>query len=175
MLIISTHAAGISCEGEIGFVGYSNGEASAGTDPEDAAIFARETGVDAMAVSVGNVHLQEQSGEGLDEGRISAIEAVTKVYFLKNSDATNMRLTLGELFDIESDDPPGLAPTIGDAADGTVRQIAYEREILKRRSSAAVAAQASSSRHQTVARRPSSARLSNSRSRSSHELMPDPA
>ena len=27
------HAAGISCEGEIGFVGYANGENSAGTDP----------------------------------------------------------------------------------------------------------------------------------------------
>ena len=51
------HSAGISCEGEIGFVGYSNGEQSAGTDPEEAAIFARETGVDGMAISVGNVHL----------------------------------------------------------------------------------------------------------------------
>ena len=27
------HAAGISCEGEIGFVGYSGGERSSGTDP----------------------------------------------------------------------------------------------------------------------------------------------
>jgi hypothetical protein len=35
------HAAGISCEGEIGFVGYAGGEASAGTDPEEAARFAR--------------------------------------------------------------------------------------------------------------------------------------
>jgi fructose/tagatose bisphosphate aldolase len=32
------HEAGISCEGEIGFVGYSGGETSAGTDPEEAAI-----------------------------------------------------------------------------------------------------------------------------------------
>jgi fructose/tagatose bisphosphate aldolase len=52
------HGAGISCEGEIGFVGYAGGEGSAGTDPEEAAIFARETGIDAMAISVGNVHLQ---------------------------------------------------------------------------------------------------------------------
>ncbi|NDR55169.1 class II fructose-bisphosphate aldolase [Aliiruegeria sabulilitoris] len=73
------HSAGISCEGEIGFVGYSEGEASAGTDPEEAAAFARATGVDAMAISVGNVHLQQKSGEGLDEGRIRAIEAVTTV------------------------------------------------------------------------------------------------
>ncbi len=73
------HLAGISCEGEIGFVGYSNGESSAGTDPEEAAIFARETGVDAMAISVGNVHLQQDKEGGLDETRISAIQALTKV------------------------------------------------------------------------------------------------
>jgi len=69
--------AGVSCEGEIGFVGYSDGEASAGTDPDEAAKFAAETGVDAMAISVGNVHLQENREGGLDEDRIRSIEAVT--------------------------------------------------------------------------------------------------
>ncbi|KIC50993.1 class II fructose-bisphosphate aldolase [Tateyamaria sp. ANG-S1] len=73
------HAAGISCEGEIGFVGYDNGEASAGTDPAEAAQFAAETGVDAMAISVGNVHLQTDQSGGLDEERIAAIQAVTDV------------------------------------------------------------------------------------------------
>jgi fructose-bisphosphate aldolase class II len=73
------HRAGVSCEGEIGFVGYANGEQSAGTDPDEAAVFARETGVDAMAVSVGNVHLQQTEGAGLDLARIRAIEAVTNV------------------------------------------------------------------------------------------------
>ena len=73
------HAAGISCEGEIGFVGYSGGEGSAGTDPDEAARFARESGVDAMAISVGNVHLQQEREGGLDEDRIRAIEAVTDV------------------------------------------------------------------------------------------------
>jgi fructose-bisphosphate aldolase class II len=73
------HAAGISCEGEIGFVGYSGGENSAGTDPQEAAKFARESGVDAMAISVGNVHLQQDKEGGLDEPRIRAIEAVTEV------------------------------------------------------------------------------------------------
>lgn len=72
------HAAGVSCEGEIGFVGYSGGENSAGTDPEEAARFARETGVDAMAISVGNVHLQQDKEGGLDEPRIRAIEALTE-------------------------------------------------------------------------------------------------
>ncbi len=73
------HSAGISAEGEIGFVGYSGGEDSAGTNPEDAAVFAHETGVDAMAISVGNVHLQQDKEGGLDEPRIRAIEAVTDV------------------------------------------------------------------------------------------------
>jgi fructose-bisphosphate aldolase class II len=73
------HAAGISCEGEIGFVGYSGGDASAGTDPDEAAIFARDSGVDAVAISVGNVHLQQGHEGGLDEDRIHAIEAVTEV------------------------------------------------------------------------------------------------
>jgi fructose-bisphosphate aldolase class II len=73
------HAAGISCEGEIGFVGYSGGENSAGTAPAEAAQFAAETGVDAMAISVGNVHLQTDKDGGLDEPRIRAIEAVTDI------------------------------------------------------------------------------------------------
>ena len=78
-IVEMAHAAGISCEGEIGFVGYSGGENSSGTDPGEAAKFARETRVDAMAISVGNVHLQQDKEGGLDEPRIRAIEAVTEV------------------------------------------------------------------------------------------------
>ena len=71
--------SGISCEGEVGFVGYEGGETSLGTDPDEARRFAVETGVDAMAISVGNVHLQADRGGGLDEDRVRAIEAVTDV------------------------------------------------------------------------------------------------
>ena len=73
------HSAGVSCEGEIGFVGYCGGEESAGTDPEEASLFAKDTKVDAMAISVGNVHLQENKEGGLDEDRIRSIEALTDV------------------------------------------------------------------------------------------------
>ena len=75
----TAHAAGVSCEGEIGFVGYEGGEGSAGTDAREAARFAAETGVDAMAVSVGNVHLQRDRQGGIDEARLRAIEAATSV------------------------------------------------------------------------------------------------
>ena len=73
------HREGLSCEGEIGFVGYAEGRQSEGTDPDDAALFARETGVDAMAVSVGNLHLQTAEGQALDEDRIRAIRNRTPV------------------------------------------------------------------------------------------------
>ena len=73
------HSAGVSCEGEIGFVGYSGGEGSAGTVPEEASKFSLDTKIDAMAISVGNVHLQENKEGGLDEDRIRAIEKLTDV------------------------------------------------------------------------------------------------
>jgi len=70
------HRHGMSCEGEIGFVGYDQGEKSEGTDPEEARQFAEQTGVDAMAISVGNVHLQTQTGGRLDEERVHSIASV---------------------------------------------------------------------------------------------------
>ena len=73
------HSAGVSCEGEIGFVGYSGGDSSSGTDPEEASVFAKDTKVDAMAISVGNIHLQENKEGGLDEQRIRSIEELTDV------------------------------------------------------------------------------------------------
>ncbi len=78
-VVALARGGGVSCEGEIGFVGYDQGEGSRGTDPDEAAAFARETGVDAMAISVGNVHLQQDQQGGLDEPRIRAIEAITDV------------------------------------------------------------------------------------------------
>ncbi|WP_435258527.1 class II fructose-bisphosphate aldolase [Thioclava sp. FR2] len=68
---------GASSEGEVGFVGYDNGAASALTEPVDAMRFASETGVDAMAVAVGNVHLQQNPGDGIDEQALAGIAKAT--------------------------------------------------------------------------------------------------
>ena len=70
---------GISVEGEVGQVGYSGGAASAYTLPEEAATLERETGIDALAVSVGNLHLQMQQQAEIDLAALHAIEAVTTV------------------------------------------------------------------------------------------------
>jgi fructose-bisphosphate aldolase class II len=70
--------AGVSVEGEVGFVGYAEGAASAMTSPEDAARFDRESGADAMAISVGNVHLKTDKTTGIDFEALRAVEAVTR-------------------------------------------------------------------------------------------------
>lgn len=71
--------AGVSVEGEVGFVGYADGRPSAFTAPQDAARFVAETGVDALAVSVGNVHLQTEKTDGIDIAALEAIEVATGV------------------------------------------------------------------------------------------------
>jgi fructose-bisphosphate aldolase class II len=73
----TARAAGASCEGEIGRVGYAGAAASPFTDPDEATRFVAETGVDALAVAVGNVHLQESAGAGIDEDALAAIAAAT--------------------------------------------------------------------------------------------------
>lgn len=73
----AAHAANVSVEGEVGFVGYADGETSAFTDPDEAALFDRHSGADAIAVSVGNVHLQTEKTEGIDLEALAAIEKAT--------------------------------------------------------------------------------------------------
>jgi fructose-bisphosphate aldolase class II len=72
-------AANVSVEGEVGFVGYAAGRASRFTTPADAARFEAEAGVDALAISVGNVHLQTETTEGIDIPALSAVAAVTRL------------------------------------------------------------------------------------------------
>ncbi len=76
-LVAVAHAAGVSVEGEVGLVGYADGAASAVTAPDEAARFDRESGVDALAISIGNVHLQTEKTAGINFAALAAIEAVT--------------------------------------------------------------------------------------------------
>lgn len=78
-VVSAARTAGVSVEGEVGFVGYANGRGSRFTAPEEAARFALETGVDALAVSVGNVHLQQEKTDGIDFTALEAVEAATTV------------------------------------------------------------------------------------------------
>ncbi|WGV17208.1 class II fructose-bisphosphate aldolase [Fuscovulum ytuae] len=69
------HAAGVSIEAELGYVGYAQGAASHGTDPDQVARFAQETGVDALAISIGNTHLMTEARAEVDMPRLTAIMA----------------------------------------------------------------------------------------------------
>jgi fructose-bisphosphate aldolase, class II len=70
---------GISVEGEVGFVGYASGEAGRFTDPEEARLFDLESGADALAISVGNVHLNTEKTNGIDMEALHSIENVTRL------------------------------------------------------------------------------------------------
>jgi len=76
------HAAGCSVEAEIGSVPYAEGRAhikSELTQVSDAVRFAAESGTDAMAVSVGNVHRLQTPGASIDFARLAQIEAAVRV------------------------------------------------------------------------------------------------
>ena len=71
------HRAGVSVEGEVGVVGYMSGAVSAHTSPDEAQQFDKESGADALAISIGNVHLNTEKTSGIDFEALRAIEAVT--------------------------------------------------------------------------------------------------
>ena len=69
----------ISLEGEVGIVGYHNGKLSEGTNIIEARKFANESGVDAMAISVGNTHLQTKKIAKIKINKIIDIQNVCKI------------------------------------------------------------------------------------------------
>jgi ketose-bisphosphate aldolase len=77
------HERGAAVEAELGELpcGVHGGASHGGTatDPEAAAAFVAATGVDLLAVSVGNVHIKVDGTEGLDLDRLEAIARVVPV------------------------------------------------------------------------------------------------
>jgi fructose-bisphosphate aldolase class II len=75
------HAAGVSVEAELGEIGGKDGVHAAGarTEPDDAARFVADTGVDALAVAVGSSHAMTTRTAQLDLDLITAIHARVSV------------------------------------------------------------------------------------------------
>ena len=69
----------VSLEGEVGLVGYHKGINSEGTTLFEAKKFSNESGVDAMAISVGNTHLQTSKIAKIDYNKIKQIEEVSNI------------------------------------------------------------------------------------------------
>lgn len=70
---------GASVEAEVGMVGYENGIPSEGTTVAEVKTFAAECPVDALAISVGNLHLQTQGHAKIHWDRLADIEAVSSI------------------------------------------------------------------------------------------------
>ena len=78
-------AIGVSVEAELGKIGGTEDDISISdrdalfTDPEEAAIFVKETGVDALAVAIGTAHGQYKGKPELDFARLSKIRSLVNI------------------------------------------------------------------------------------------------
>ena len=74
-ITIFAHQHGVAVEAELGHLpfGYAASNHDYLTDPELAARFVQSTGIDLLAVSVGNVHVMQKGEQDLDLGLISRI------------------------------------------------------------------------------------------------------
>lgn len=81
-VVKEAHKLGVSVESEIGSVGYSDskdGVCNQYTEPEIAGRFAKETGVDALAISIGNVHRMTTQTVHLQFDRLAEIKKQVQV------------------------------------------------------------------------------------------------
>ena len=77
------HAASVGVEAELGVLPDASGSPEAGkdqlTDPQQAAQFVKETGVDALSVSIGNVHILTDGQARIDCSLLAAIRAAVQI------------------------------------------------------------------------------------------------
>ncbi|GKX29267.1 fructose-bisphosphate aldolase [Vallitalea longa] len=76
------HSCGVSVEAEIGSVGYDDPSINAKaiyTNPQEAKIFAEETGVDALAVAVGTLHRMQKQTAEIQYELLEEIQSITSV------------------------------------------------------------------------------------------------
>jgi ketose-bisphosphate aldolase len=83
-LVVAAHARGAAVEAELGNLpdaarGTIDDSAASLTDPDEAASFVQATGVDCLAVSVGNVHLLRHGNAVIDLDRLRAVHARVSV------------------------------------------------------------------------------------------------
>ncbi len=84
-VVALSHPLGVTVEGELGAVGRVGGTTSEGTDraaltdPEDAAAFVRTSGIDLLAVSIGNAHGMYTKLPKLDFELLERIHAEARI------------------------------------------------------------------------------------------------
>jgi ketose-bisphosphate aldolase len=82
-VVDTAHAVGVSVEAEVGELPDASGEMGGGagrmTDPDEAARFVAETEIDALAVSIGNVHTLTDGKAAIDLKQLKAIHQAVAV------------------------------------------------------------------------------------------------
>jgi ketose-bisphosphate aldolase len=82
-VVEAAHAAGVDVEAELSLLPDASGEMGGMdgqlTDPAEATRFVQETGIDALGVSVGNIHILAQGEATIDWPRLAAIQRVVPV------------------------------------------------------------------------------------------------
>jgi fructose-bisphosphate aldolase class II len=76
-IVRMAHACDVSVEAEIGSVGYNDPNIQAKaiyTEPEEAEKFAKETGVDALAVAIGTLHRMQTQAAEIQYDRLEEIQ-----------------------------------------------------------------------------------------------------
>lgn len=83
LAVAAAHARGVTVEGEIGHVGSAadadNRNTDLYTNPDVAAYFCQKSGVDALAVSIGNAHGEYRQTPHLDIQRLEEIRSAVSV------------------------------------------------------------------------------------------------
>ncbi|MCM1122785.1 MAG: class II fructose-bisphosphate aldolase [Eubacterium sp.] len=143
------HAMGATVEGELGHVGDNEGEGKLEnpsdyyTDPDTAADFVKRTGVDALAVAVGNAHGDYKFPPKLDFERIATIADKTGVPLvlhggsgLSNDDfqtAVKKGICKVNIFtDVDKAGKAGIEAGIAKGANSMFGVIPYEVEAIKK-------------------------------------------
>jgi tagatose 1,6-diphosphate aldolase GatY/KbaY len=84
-VVALAHPQGVTVEGELGVVGQADqvsvegGKQSTLTDPDMAADFVKKTGIDALAVSIGNAHGLYTKLPQLDFERLAKLQEATRI------------------------------------------------------------------------------------------------
>ena len=143
------HSMGISVEGELGHVGDNEGAGRLDnpsdyfTDPNMAADFVNRTGIDSLAVAVGNAHGDYKFPPKLDFERIETIAKATGIPLvlhggsgLSDDDfrtAIEKGICKVNIFtDVDKAGKEGLAKGISEGAKSMMGLIPYEIEAMKK-------------------------------------------
>jgi ketose-bisphosphate aldolase len=79
-IVEAAHSVGVEVQAELGKLPtFGEDETRVLTDPDEAARFVEQTGIDTLAVSIGNVHLKTRGGYEVDLDRLKEIRRMVQL------------------------------------------------------------------------------------------------